>query len=303
MKFTFYMIFASLLIACTPGQNKLEDQKISTNNEVTIDAIDKIVRSSDQVDVSYSIYGSGEPTIVLIHGWACDKSYWNKQIDYFKNNYKVIAIDLGGHGKSSIGEREDWTIPSFAADVDAVLQAESILNPILVGHSLGAMVVVLTADLEHVHPVAVIAVDYIKDRLQPMPAAAVAGMNAGFEADFKTATMGFVKTMFREDTDTNLLHFVLEDMSIAPSEVAISASTDLMTRDFNGALQSLQLNGIKSFAINSDYRPVKENYIKDTLGFESIIIEDSHHFLMMDQVENFNAVMSGIIKKLTLNFE
>ena len=56
--------------------------------------------SSDGVDIHYEVYGKGEPTLVFIHGWSCDRSYWRAQVEYFAKQYQVITIDLAGHGES-----------------------------------------------------------------------------------------------------------------------------------------------------------------------------------------------------------
>ena len=54
--------------------------------------------SSDGVDIHYEVHGEGEPALVFIHGWSCDRSYWRAQVEYFAKQYQVITIDLAGHG-------------------------------------------------------------------------------------------------------------------------------------------------------------------------------------------------------------
>lgn len=43
--------------------------------------------SSDGVPISYEVRGRGEPALVFIHGWCCDRSYWKEQLAYFAEKY------------------------------------------------------------------------------------------------------------------------------------------------------------------------------------------------------------------------
>src|SRR5262249_875057 len=109
-------------------------------NEAKLDSI----RSVDGTSIVYGIAGHGEPAIVFVHGWACDRSLWRDQVAYFAKSRQVITLDLAGHGSSGRG-RTEWTIERFAEDVAAVVRASGAKKVILVGHSLGGPVVVEAA--------------------------------------------------------------------------------------------------------------------------------------------------------------
>ena len=51
------------------------------------------------IALSYLEKGSGQP-LILLHGNGGSSKYFKKQIDYFSGDYRVIAIDTRGHGKS-----------------------------------------------------------------------------------------------------------------------------------------------------------------------------------------------------------
>lgn len=53
----------------------------------------------DGIDIYYEIHGEGEP-IVFIHGLGASSSMYKPQVEYFKDFFKVILIDLRGNGKS-----------------------------------------------------------------------------------------------------------------------------------------------------------------------------------------------------------
>src|SRR6185369_7374306 len=63
------------------------------------------------------------------------------QLGPFSQRYKVVAIDLAGHGASGI-ERKNYTIESFGADVATVVNKLNLQHIILIGHSMGGDVIV-----------------------------------------------------------------------------------------------------------------------------------------------------------------
>jgi pimeloyl-ACP methyl ester carboxylesterase len=53
------------------------------------------VISSDDVSVAYEVRGEGHPALVFIHGWCCNRRYWDEQAEYFGKQFKVVTVDLG----------------------------------------------------------------------------------------------------------------------------------------------------------------------------------------------------------------
>jgi 3-oxoadipate enol-lactonase len=95
-----------------------------------------------QVDKEVSLYyeeqGKGFP-LVLIHGLLSDLATWRYQIDVFSKRYRVITVDLKGHGQSSKPTRE-YRVASHADDVYHLLQKLRIAQAHLCGLSMGGMV-------------------------------------------------------------------------------------------------------------------------------------------------------------------
>ena len=55
---------------------------------------------ANNIAIDYLKAGDGDITLLFVHGSFINKDYWREQLEYFKTNYSVIAIDLAGHGKS-----------------------------------------------------------------------------------------------------------------------------------------------------------------------------------------------------------
>ncbi|GLB30728.1 alpha/beta hydrolase [Lacrimispora amygdalina] len=86
--------------------------------------------------IHYEIRGSAPRSVFLIHGWTGSIRTWKYQLDAFVD-YKVVAIDLPGNGKSSKDEKKDYTMELFADCIYQVMKEEEISEGFLVGHSMG----------------------------------------------------------------------------------------------------------------------------------------------------------------------
>ncbi len=76
----------------------------------------RIAASKDGVPISFEVHGSGEPTLVFVHGWSCDSRYWREQVPALSPKHRVVVLDLAGHGHSGAG-RKRYTTAAFGAIV------------------------------------------------------------------------------------------------------------------------------------------------------------------------------------------
>jgi pimeloyl-ACP methyl ester carboxylesterase len=81
------------------------------------------------------------PKLVLVHGWICSIEFWRYQIDELASDFRVIAYDQRGHGRSA--EVSDYSFDAFADDFGAVLDsvAGEDERVLAAGHSMGAMTI------------------------------------------------------------------------------------------------------------------------------------------------------------------
>ena len=95
------------------------------------------------IQLHYTEHGSGEP-LVLLHGNGEDSSYFEHQIAFFQDRYRVIAVDTRGHGKSPRGTAP-LTLNQFADDLRAFMDELDIASAHILGFSDGANVAMLFA--------------------------------------------------------------------------------------------------------------------------------------------------------------
>ena len=82
--------------------------------------------------------GKGEPTIVLIHGVGQDRHLWDRVVPLLDARYRVVRVDLPGHGESA--PLSPISVRAVASALDRTLDQQKIKKAVLVGQSYGAFV-------------------------------------------------------------------------------------------------------------------------------------------------------------------
>jgi pimeloyl-ACP methyl ester carboxylesterase len=94
-----------------------------------------------KIRLDYIEKGTGTP-LILLHGNGESKEYFKHQINVFSKNYRVIAVDTRGHGKSPRG-MAPFTLNQFAEDLKEFLDSLEINRAIILGFSDGANIALL----------------------------------------------------------------------------------------------------------------------------------------------------------------
>ncbi len=254
-----------------------------------------VVKSTDGIPLSYTLQGKGEPAIVFVHCWCCDKGYWKDQIPHFAKKHTVVAIDLAGHGDSGLG-RADWTVAAFAADVAAVVEALKLEKAILVGHSMGGPVSLEAARLMPKRVIGVIGVDTFQDFGRTIPAEQQKQYLAAFQADFPGVTDRFVRSMFPAGADTALVARIAADMASAPPEVGIGAMKSMLGYDPAPAASAIK-GPIR--AVNADLWPTNvEGNRKIAPSFAVKLMPGRGHFVQIEDPAAFNRLLEETIAEI-----
>jgi pimeloyl-ACP methyl ester carboxylesterase len=250
----------------------------------------RLALSPDNVHIEYRVLGHGDPAVLLVHGWACDANYWNEQLEALKAHYTVVAINLAGHGGSG-NNRSEWSIANYAADVAAVATQLPNQRLVLVGHAMGATVVLAAAPLIGARVSGIIAVDALRSVGQPVLSARdIEQRVAPFRADFVGQTRKLVTdSLFERGANPALVQKVAYDMSLEPPAVAVASLQALLSVDLAGLLQAIH---VPVYAINSDLLPTDAARIRKALpDFTLDVLDHSGHFLMLEAPARFNPLL------------
>ncbi|MCB0976993.1 MAG: alpha/beta hydrolase [Acidimicrobiales bacterium] len=110
-------------------------------------------------DIHYLAWGEpGRRGLVFVHGGGAHAHWWTHVAAPFARQYRVVALDLSGHGDS--GWREKYSLETWAAEVMAVADDAGIEGPpVIIGHSMGGFVTIATAALHSDRLAGVIVLD------------------------------------------------------------------------------------------------------------------------------------------------
>jgi len=95
----------------------------------------------DGRQVNYLDEGSGEPAVVLVHGFPLHAEMWRPQLAGFAGRHRLIAPDLLGFGGSDVPpDRTAYSISGYAEQVAAVVEQLGLAPVVLVGLSMGGYI-------------------------------------------------------------------------------------------------------------------------------------------------------------------
>ena len=254
------------------------------------------VKSKDGVNIVYTVQGDGAPTIVFVHGWNLDKSIWNNQVKVFSPKYKVVTIDLAGHGESGMN-RKNYSMELFGQDVADVVNKLKLEKVILVGHSMGGSVILEAARILKEKVIGLIGADTFQKFEKGEPAKRAEEYLTTFKTNFVGSTKDYASMLFPPNADTSLVNKILKKMTSANSKIAI----DVMRNSYQyNAIAAVKELRIPIISINCEMFPVKleENrkYIK---SFEVKIMKGVGHFVMLEDPAKFNQLLQEAINELS----
>jgi pimeloyl-ACP methyl ester carboxylesterase len=197
-------------------------------------------RSPDGVPIQYQVSGKGEPTVVLVHGWAFDHHVWDGQAPHLAARHRVVTLDLAGHGESG-GSRAAWTMAAFGEDVKAVVEAVDAGEIVLVGHSMGGPVVLEAARRMPERVKGIVLVDTLLDVEERPPAPEIEAFAGQLQADYaKRVTQMASENLFAPATPTAVRERVLAHVTALPAGVSVAMLRQTWAYDPTPALREIK---------------------------------------------------------------
>lgn len=257
--------------------------------------MEKYAISSDGQKIHYKESGSGNTTLIFVHGWLGNTEWWDAQQKYFSSQYHIVQMDLAGHGKSD-SSRQEWTSVGYADDIKAVADAVNSNEIILVGHSMSGAYV-LEASLKISKVKAIILIDTLKNLDESFTEEQAEEALSQYGKDFKyTVENVLPQFLFAEGTPRAIKERVQHEFLQHEPELAINALWPLYKTDFKIFAKQIQVPVI---AINSDVSPTdleaNRKYLKK---YDYVTIEGVGHYPMLEKPDEFNAVLDNVLKRL-----
>jgi pimeloyl-ACP methyl ester carboxylesterase len=288
MKYTTILGLSIILhsILCLTNAHRLKAGKIKVEKQ--------------GVYISYADEGNGDTTLLFVHGWCLNKSYWSNQVIYFRKKYRVVTIDLPGFGLSG-KNRTDWSTANFAKDVDAVINQLHLKHVILIGHSMAGDIVLQAALNSPKQVIGLVGVDNFKAVGQLPTQQQIKNNLDGLQQmqlHFKqVATQYFNQSLFYTTTSPAIRKRILNDVAKSDSLIAVSS--------LQGAVQQMRFDEStnllrykkKLYLINSDYTPTDTTALTAKhIPHKIFYIHATGHFPMIEKPDDFNRLLSSVLK-------
>ena len=144
-KIMSFAVMIIVLTSCSTHKNLATMNSLKEDLVYPFDV--KYVQVNEDINMAYVDEGSGDETIIFIHGLGSYLPAWQKNVEGLKDSYRCIAIDLPGYGKSS--KIPHTGMMTYYADVLVQFMDKlNIPNAVIAGHSMGGQIAMVTA-LEH----------------------------------------------------------------------------------------------------------------------------------------------------------
>ena len=171
--------------------------------------------------------GDAKNAIVFVHCWMCNSEFWREQVGAFPQ-YRVIALDLPGHGESDKPKME-YTIEHFARSVEAVMDDAGVKKAVLVGHSMGTPV---TRRFYELYPKKTLAIVTVDGALIPMgPREEIDKFFQPMLANYRPSVATFLDGML-QPTWPGVKPFIRSAMLATEDHVGTSAMKNMIEDSF-----------------------------------------------------------------------
>lgn len=185
--------------------------------------------------------GRGDPPLILVHGWCCDRSFLAPQQAALAATRRVIAVDLPGHGASE-APRRDYGVPALAADVAWLCDRLALERPVLIGHSLGGAVAIQLAVDRPQQVAAVVALDTTLGPGLEIRRAWAALVEDLAGPDFRAAARAAIERLYFSPTDDAARRArILAAMTARPQHVMHDVFAGIAAWDSDAAVAALRV--------------------------------------------------------------
>jgi pimeloyl-ACP methyl ester carboxylesterase len=245
--------------------------------------------TADGETMPYVVAGAGDVTVLLVHCWMCDRSFWDAQVPALAPRYRVIAIDLPGHGRAS-ARRAAWSVSGYGEDVAGLIAALDLSNVVLVGHSMGGPVSLRAAALAPGRVLGVVAVDSLHDAEFDYSGERVEGFLQAFESDFAGTCRRFIGQMVPEEgADAVREHVTDVGCNAERGAIGIALLRNFSAIDMEAWFGAA---GVPIRAINAaGGNPTKTETNRKYADFDAVVVDGVGHYLHMTRPETFNPLL------------
>lgn len=269
--------------------------------------------TSDGVKLHYREAGKGQP-VVMIPGWSQTAAQFKHQLSGLSDKYRVIAIDMRGHGESD-KPAYGYRIHRLSADVHEFLAAKGLRNVVLAGHSMGCSVIWgywelyggdRLSKLVLIDQMPMITANPIWAEQEKTDAGAILDKNSLYDvtnslagADGVKTTEGFITGMFTKAYSRDEVNWAIQQNLKFPRPYAARLLYDHATNDWRDVLPRINVPtlivGGKTSLVGWKSQQWMGTQIKGSRVEIFEEAEGGNHFMFMENPEKFNRIVREFI--------
>jgi len=244
----------------------------------------------------YEVKGEGQ-CLLFIHGWASSGRVFSQQIEYFSKDYKVVVVDLPGHGNTPW---QTMSLEDMAKDIGLLAESLGEKEIFVVGSSLGGMVGLKCAELSKSPVKKLVMVGslprFLKTQQRPLGLMPVemARLQKQLRERYPAILDIFFRSLFTlEERETQKFKWIhqFQKSEKSPDKEALESLLDMLSKaDLTDFLTTTHIP-ILFLAGEKDYicSPSSLAFLKDIIpDAQYDIIKDSGHFPFIIHSQEFN---------------
>jgi 3-oxoadipate enol-lactonase len=252
----------------------------------------------DGCSLHYEEYGQGKP-LLLLHGLGSSCRDWEYQIPVFATHYRVIVMDMRGHGRSD-RPRERYSIPGFAGDVEALIEHLNLGPVHVVGLSMGGMIgFQLAVDQPHLLESLCIVNSAPQVKIQSADDAWQYAKRWILARLLSMETLGKAigRNLFPKPEQDELRRKIASRWAENDKRAYLASFDAIVGWGVQHKLSRITCPTL-IISADRDYTPVslKEAYVKLIPNAQLVVINDSRHATPLDQPQVFNQAVLEFIQ-------
>ncbi|HLY58442.1 MAG TPA: alpha/beta hydrolase [Stellaceae bacterium] len=259
----------------------------------------------DGARLHYLDEGAGRP-IVLLHGVWGSTRFFHKQIAPLAAAHRVLALDFRGHGRSAM-TLDRQTVEAYAEDLYEFIEGLGLVDPVLVGWSMGAFVIWTYGQRFGTEGIAgTVLVDQaptdMKSEANPGGIVTVDDLAAWHRAvlmDQKAFTRNVVPMMFHRPLAPEDFDWALAEMTAAPPAVAAAIFVDQCFQDFHETARGWKVPTLVCAGERSLQPLEKMRWIAEVArSGEFRVFPDCGHCVFLEEPDLFNRTIIEFVARL-----
>jgi pimeloyl-ACP methyl ester carboxylesterase len=269
--------------------------------------------TSSQGEIAFIDTGSGFP-IVFVHGNSCSSEVFKKQVAAFRDRYRIIAIDLPGHGKSSFPHDPDkvYNIPGYAQIIHEVVNYLNLGSFAMVGFSLGGNIALQYSQIPNNHLQGIMMISSAPMKYSQEAMIAYPPYKGSFVAHPEKLTESQAKQYMKAggfDVDDPAIYFMVLDAmktdgaARAKMVASVVAGKGIDETEIVGKLNIplAIVAGSKDTALGLDYM-AHLNYAN--LWHEKLnLIDHASHAIPIHQPDELHLLLGAFLREIEENFK